>query len=106
LRISWINKRLHSIKKQGATVKIITTVHKEKSNKMQQCIKMLLFHIFIKLNVFRATHRPSLGARTVLAASGFSYVEGGWTCSWWTLSGTLCLTTYKKPEAASAVLGS
>jgi len=39
------------------------------------------------------------------------------TCIWWTLSGTLCLTkftnytykqpsTYKKPEAASAVLGS
>ena len=26
--------------------------------------------------------------KTVLAASGFSYVEGHWTCSWWTLSGT------------------
>ena len=26
--------------------------------------------------------------RTVLAASGFSYVEGCWTCSWWTLSDT------------------
>jgi hypothetical protein len=44
-------------------------------------------------------------------------VEGCWTCSWWTLSGTLCLTTstnyaskhpstFEKPEAASAVLGS
>jgi hypothetical protein len=32
--------------------------------------------------------------KTALAASGFSYVEGCWTCSWWTLSGTvLCLTT-------------
>jgi len=31
--------------------------------------------------------------KTALAASGFSYVEGWWTCSWWTLSGTLCLTT-------------
>jgi len=40
-----------------------------------------------------------------------------WTCSWWTLSGKVCLTTftndmskqpsmYEKPEAASAVLGS
>jgi len=48
-----------------------------------------------------------------------------WTCSWWTLSGTVCLvvrhitvpdnvhqlhvqqpSTYEKPEAASAVLGS
>jgi len=29
------------------------------------------------------------------SASGFLYVEGCWTCSWWTLSGTvsLCLTT-------------
>jgi hypothetical protein len=31
--------------------------------------------------------------KTALAASGFSYVEGCWTCSWWTLSSTLCLTT-------------
>jgi hypothetical protein len=30
--------------------------------------------------------------KTALAASGFSYVEGCWMCSWWTLSGTLCLT--------------
>jgi hypothetical protein len=28
--------------------------------------------------------------KTVLATSGFSYVEGCWTCSWWTLSGTVC----------------
>ena len=28
--------------------------------------------------------------KTALAASGFSYVEGWWTCSWWTLSGTYC----------------
>jgi len=26
--------------------------------------------------------------KTALAASGFLYVEGCWTCSWWTLSGT------------------
>ena len=31
--------------------------------------------------------------KTALATSGFSYVEGCWTCSWWTLSGTVCLTT-------------
>jgi len=36
--------------------------HKEKSNKMQQCNKILLFHVYIKLNMFRATHRPSSGA--------------------------------------------
>jgi hypothetical protein len=32
---------------------------KEKSNKMQQCIKILLFHIYMKVNMFRATRRPS-----------------------------------------------
>jgi hypothetical protein len=37
-------------------------IHTEKFNKMQQCIKILLFHIYIKLNMFRATHRPSSGA--------------------------------------------
>jgi len=34
----------------------------KKSNKMQQCIEILLFHIYMKPNTFRATHRPSLGA--------------------------------------------
>jgi len=37
-------------------------IHKEKSNNMQQCIKILLFHIYMKLDMFRATHRPSSGA--------------------------------------------
>jgi len=43
-----------------------------------------------------------------------SYVEGCWTCSWWTFSGTDNVHqlhvqqpyTYETPEAASAVLGS
>jgi len=30
----------------------------KKSNKMQQCIKLLLFHIYMKFNMFQATHRP------------------------------------------------
>jgi len=29
---------------------------------MQQYIKILLFHIYIKLNMFRAKQRPSSGA--------------------------------------------
>jgi len=37
-------------------------IHKEKSNKMQQCIKISLFHIYMKVNMFRATRRPSSGA--------------------------------------------
>ena len=38
------------------------TIHKEKSNKLKQCIKILLFHIYMKLNMFRTTHRPSSDA--------------------------------------------
>jgi hypothetical protein len=38
------------------------TLHNEKSNKMQQRIKILLFQMYMKLNMFRATHRPSSGA--------------------------------------------
>ena len=38
-----------------------STIHKEKSNKVQQCINILLFHIYMKLNMLRATHRPSSG---------------------------------------------
>jgi len=57
--------------------------------------------------------------KTALAASSFAYVEGCWTCSWWIFSGTVSpvpdnahqlhvqqTSTYKKPEPASAVLGS
>jgi hypothetical protein len=39
-----------------------STIRKEKTNKMQQCIKILLYLIYMKLNMFRATHRPSSGA--------------------------------------------
>jgi hypothetical protein len=31
--------------------------------------------------------------KTALAASGFSYVKGCWSCRRWTLSSTVCLTT-------------
>jgi len=29
---------------------------------MRQCIKILLFYVYMKLDMFRATHRPSSGA--------------------------------------------
>jgi hypothetical protein len=41
---------------------LVQIIHKEKSNKMQQCIKTLLFHFCTKLSMFRVTHRPSSGA--------------------------------------------
>jgi hypothetical protein len=30
--------------------------------------------------------------KTALAASGFLYVESSWTCSWWTLSGSILVS--------------
>jgi hypothetical protein len=75
---------------------------------MQQCINILLFHIYMKLKMFRATHHPSSGAKTTLTTSGFSYVEG----CWHTVPENIHQlhvqqpSTYEKPEAASAVLGS
>jgi hypothetical protein len=35
-------------------------IHIKKYNTMQHCIK-ILFHIYMKLNMFRATHRSSSG---------------------------------------------
>jgi hypothetical protein len=59
---------------------------------MQQCIKILLLHIYIKLNMFWATHVPSSGAQYVPDSVHQLHVQQP--------------TTYEKPEAASAVLGS
>jgi hypothetical protein len=51
-------------------------------------VSKFLFHIYMKLNVFRATHTAHhQEPKTALAASGFAYVEGCWTCNCWTLSG-------------------
>jgi hypothetical protein len=60
---------------------------------MQQYIKILLFHVHMKLNMFGLHTAHHQEPKTALAAYGFLYVEGLWTCSWWTLSGTVCLTT-------------
>jgi hypothetical protein len=75
---------------------------------MQQCIKILLFHIYMKLNMFQATHHHHQEPKTALEASGFLYVKGCWTCSCWTLLGSVrFLPQYHvKPAAAFAVLGS
>jgi hypothetical protein len=53
-----------------------TTIHKEKSNKMQQCIK-LYYSIFIWSSSCFGRHiAHHQEPKTALAASGFSYVEG------------------------------
>jgi hypothetical protein len=60
-----------------------TVIHEEKSNKMQQCIKMLLFHIYMKFIMFRHSVPDNVYHLHVQQPS-----------------------TYENPEAASAVLGS
>jgi hypothetical protein len=52
-----------------------TIIHREKSNKMQQCIRILLFHIYMKLNMFRATHRPSSVSGTVCLTTSTNYTS-------------------------------
>ena len=53
----------------------------------------LLFHIYVKLSMFRATHTAHhQEPKTALAAYGFAHVEGCWTCGCWTLSGSIYAT--------------
>jgi hypothetical protein len=37
-------------------------IHKENPKRCNNVSEFLLFHIYMKLNMFRATHRPSSGA--------------------------------------------
>jgi len=39
-----------------------STIHKKNPTRCNNISEFLLFHIYMKLNVFRATHRPSSGA--------------------------------------------
>jgi hypothetical protein len=68
-----------------------STFHKEKSNKMQQCINIVLFYIYMKPNMFRWT--PPIIRRLKLHWQPlvFHTWKVVWTRSWWTLSGTLCV---------------
>jgi len=52
-----------------------TTIHKEKSNKLQQFIKILLLHIYLKLNMFRVIHRPSSGSKNCTGSLWF-FIRG------------------------------
>ena len=71
-------------------------VHTEKSSKIQQCTKF--YHsIFIWSSTCFGRHTVHhQEPKTALAASGFSYVRGCWTCRWWTWQRlpTTCPTTF------------
>jgi len=57
-------------------------------------VSKFYYSIFIwSLTYFERHTAHHQEPKTALAAFGFSYVESCWTCSWWTLSGTLRLTT-------------
>jgi len=57
LKLHWQPLVFHTWKVVGCVVGGRCQAHT-----MQQCIKILLFRIYMKLNMFQATHRPSSGA--------------------------------------------
>jgi len=61
-------------------------IHKEKSNKMQQCIKIYYSTFIWSSTCFGRHTAHHQEPKTALAATGFAYVEGCWTCDCWTLS--------------------
>jgi hypothetical protein len=71
---------------------------------MQQYIKILLFHIYMKPKMFRATYiAHHQEPKTALAASGFQAQNVPDNIHQLHVQEP---STYEKPEAASAVLGS
>jgi hypothetical protein len=87
-------------------------IHAEKFNNMQQRIK-IYYSTFIRSSTCLGRHTAHhQEPETALAASGFAYVEGCWTCGCWTLSAStnikfICLFTcvyifvchYQRPHA-------
>jgi len=58
-----------------------------------RCNNISKFYYFVfiwSLTCFERHTAHHQEPKTALAASGFSYMEGCWTCSWCTLSGTVC----------------
>jgi hypothetical protein len=71
------NKNLWTVKENLSHIILYPSKHlrhhytsHRKSNKMQQCIN-ILFHIYMKLNMFRATHCPSSGAENCTSSLWF-----------------------------------
>jgi len=58
IKVSVLSQAIPSVWCAGKREKNYS-IHNEIANKMQPCIKKLLFHVYIKLNMFRATQRPS-----------------------------------------------
>jgi hypothetical protein len=52
---------------------------------MQQRIKIFVIPYLYEAQHVSGNTTHHQEPKTALAASGFLYVEGCWTCSWWTL---------------------
>jgi hypothetical protein len=102
-------------KKPSAVTPVIIKKNPTRCNKVSNSI---YYSIFIWSSTCFGRHTAHhQEPKTAPAASGFSYVEVVRTCSCWMLSGTHYAwqrppttrpnnSTYEKPEAAGAVLGS
>jgi len=112
---TWIELRVIAVFKE--TVISLHAVYKERSNKMQQCIKFYYSLLKWSLTCFGRTPPIIRSLKLHWQSLVFYTLKVVYTCSWWTLSGTLCLTTsskctykqpstYEKPETTSEVLGS
>jgi hypothetical protein len=71
----------------------ITVIHKESPTRWNNILTFYYSIFTLSSTCFRRHPAHHQEPKTALAVSGFSYVEGCWTCSWWTLSCTVCLTT-------------
>jgi hypothetical protein len=77
-----------------------STIHRAKSNKMQQCIK-IYYSLFTRIwssTCFGRNTAHRQEPKTALAASGFAFVDDCWTCGFWTLSATNNHTSNNLPR--------
>ena len=78
---------------------IIVKFIKKNSTRCNNALKFY-YSLFIWSSAFFGRHTAHhQEPKTSLAASGFSYVQGCWTCSWWTLSDTVC--AWQRPPTTS-----
>jgi len=65
-----------------------STIHEEKSNNATMYQNIIIPYLYEAQHFLGdTTHHQE--PKTALTASGFSYIEGCWTCGWWMLSGTV-----------------
>jgi hypothetical protein len=60
-----------------------STIHTEKFNKMQQCIKIYYFIFIWSSTCFTQHTAHHQEPKTALAASGFAHMEDCWMCGCW-----------------------